>query len=369
MAKAKYKRGTDGYFQTKVWDGTYTGNKKHYVPIRSKKSSKDLENKVKEYKENVESRKNIRSTDITFCEYAAAWKSVYKDTKQGNTKAMYSNIIDKHFSLLKGVKLQDIDRIHLQTVINNASGKARTQQQIHMTFKQVLNSAVTDRLFPANVRDEIFRNVDRPAYTSKEKRPLTENERNALFKANFKEQDKVFVYLLYGCGLRRGEALALTIFDVNARDRSLSISKAHALIDDKPQQKEPKSVNGNRIVPIPDKVFPAVHEWVEICKSHGRTYLFTMRNGQPLTKSSYDKMWARIIKRMNDVAKEPIVNLTAHIFRHNYCTVLCYQIPKISIKRIAKLLGDTEKMVLEVYNHIILEKEDACGAVNNAMNF
>ena len=72
---------------------------------------------------------------------------------------------------------------------------------------------------------------------------------------------------------------------------------------------------------------------------------------------------------MQEVCPEQIVNLTAHVFRHNYCTNLCYQIPTVSIKRIAQLLGDTEKMVLDVYNHIILEKEDAAAAVNNAINF
>ena len=32
-------------------------------------------------------------------------------------------------------------------------------------------------------------------------------------------------------------------------------------------------------------------------------------------------------------------------------------------------MGDTEKMVIEVYNHIILEKEDAVSAVEKALNF
>ena len=80
-------------------------------------------------------------------------------------------------------------------------------------------------------------------------------------------------------------------------------------------------------------------------------------------------MWARILKSLQSVSDEPITGLTAHVFRHNYCTELCYQIPTISIKRIAQLLGDSERMVLEVYNHIILEKEDADKAVNNALNF
>ena len=72
---------------------------------------------------------------------------------------------------------------------------------------------------------------------------------------------------------------------------------------------------------------------------------------------------------VNDpVTKEQIEGLTAHVFRHNYCTNLCYQIPKVSIKKIAQLMGDTEAIVLKVYNHMILEKEDAKTAVNDAVN-
>lgn len=33
-------------------------------------------------------------------------------------------------------------------------------------------------------------------------------------------------------------------------------------------------------------------------------------------------------------------------------------VPEISTKMIAKLIGDTEKMVLEVYSHIVEEKEN-----------
>ena len=53
MAKAKYSRQKNGYFQARVWDGTYQGAKKHYVTIRSKKSSKDLEVKVQQYNDRI----------------------------------------------------------------------------------------------------------------------------------------------------------------------------------------------------------------------------------------------------------------------------------------------------------------------------
>ena len=42
---------------------------------------------------------------------------------------------------------------------------------------------------------------------------------------------------------------------------------------------------------------------------------------------------------------------------------LCYEIPKISTKKIAELMGDTEQMVLKVYSHILDEKDDLDAAI------
>lgn len=89
MARTKYTRGKDGYFCTKVWDGTMSGRKKHYITIRSKKSSKDLEEKVADFRRQVQERKAFRHNDISFIAYARSWAEVYKGQKQINTKAMY----------------------------------------------------------------------------------------------------------------------------------------------------------------------------------------------------------------------------------------------------------------------------------------
>lgn len=370
VAKAKYTKGKDGYFSTKAWDGTYNKDgTKHLKNLRSKKSSRDLENMVKVFETEVEARRKVKKVDITFFDYACKWVAVYKAQRSQNTRSMYQNIVNRYFSVIAGTRLQDIDRIHIQILLNAADNKKRTQQQILLTFKQVLKSAVADHIFPANVMEDIFNNTESVNYRPAEKRPLTQSEREAVFKADFQKQDRIFVYLIYGCGLRRGEALSLTIFDFNLKSQEVSINKSHEFVKDKPQQKAPKSKNGYRTVPIPDSIFSAVDFYIADLKQKGRTYLFTMRDGQPVTKSSYDKMWKRIVARMQDTTNERITGLTAHVFRHNYCTNLCYQIPKISIKKIAQLLGDTEAVVLKVYNHMILEKEDAASAVNDAMNF
>ena len=365
MAKAKYSRQKNGYFQTKVWDGTYLANgKKHLVNLRSDKSSKDLELKVNEFKLRVRERDFVRQTDITVFEYAKAWRRAYKPLKEDksniNTVAMYDNIIEKHFSGLI-CRWCDLNRAHIVYTLNNASGD-RTRQQILMTLKQVVKSATKDKLVAKSLYDDLFDDIN-IKYKSKEKRPLTDYEKKAVTAADFLPKDRALVYLLYGCGLRREEALALTVFDFSLAKKEVSVNKAIAFDDNTPVLKDTKN-HVHRMVPIPDSIFPFLESYIRSLRS---TKLFQMSDGSYITKSSYDKTWARIIRTMQLASPEEINGLTAHIFRHNYCTSLCYKIPEISIAKIAELMGDTEKMVIEVYNHIIAEKEKPLDVVASAL--
>ena len=79
MASKKYTCGADGYYQTKVWDGTYDQNgRKHRITLRSNKSSRDLERQVAAMKAQIESRNYVRNTDILFIDYSRSWLNVYK---------------------------------------------------------------------------------------------------------------------------------------------------------------------------------------------------------------------------------------------------------------------------------------------------
>lgn len=369
---AKYTKGKDGYYTTNVWTGTYKedGTKKYYH-MRSDKSSRDLEKKVKEYERKRDMRMSVVSTDISFLQYAKQWRELYKSNKANNTIKMYDNIINVHFNALKDVKLQNIQRSHLRLLLNNANEHERTQQQIVMTFRQVMESAVHDRVYSAQGYQDIFFNLEKINYKPEEKRPLTDGEREAVFKATFKyKMDKMYTFMLYGCGLRCGEALALTEEDVDLRFHTVSILKSHDISDNIPIVKSVKNIeNGERVLPIPDSIWDFVKEYILTLRSENKKYLFTnIQNNKPMTKSGFRRMWDRIIKAMQAVAIAPIIDLTSHIFRHNYCTNLCYEVPRISFKMVAKLVGDSEKVVAEVYSHIMLEKEDTVEAVNNALN-
>lgn len=373
MATAKYKRNYRGEFEARIWDGTYNPDgSKHRKRLVSKKSSADLERKVNALKSQVENGQYVQDSDILFLDYARQWLKVKKGVREKNTQAMYQNIIETHLAFLEGIRLSEIRNSHFQLAINRALEKPRTCEQIYITFRQILKMAVVDNYIGAGMFEMICSDINLPKYSRKEKRPLTRVEKDAVLIADFNDRERAFVYIIYSCGLRRAEALALSVFDFSfeAGKNTLSITKALIFDHNTPEIKPvPKTDNGFRRLPIPDSTAAFLKEYISNLDG---TQLFTSRNSSLITHSSYVKMWSSIVRKINQAAGGtdafPVINgLTAHIFRHNYCTNLCYHVPEISIKKIAQLMGDTEKMVMDVYNHIIEEKEDPAGVINDIL--
>ena len=261
MAKAKYVRQANGYFQTSIWDGTYVNGKKRRVILRSKVSSATLEKMVIEHNNKLREREYIQISNLTFLKYANQWLEIYKSRTAINTIAMYKNIINKHLACIS-CNISEVNRRHYFFMINNIDGD-RTKQQAAMTFKQIIKSAVRDRLLPASLISDIFDDTSsKVKYVAPKKRALTETEKAAVFTAAFKSHDKAFVYLLYGCVLRRAEALALTKSDINLDTHELTVNKALAFTDTETFVKSPKTVHGHRTVPIPDKIYGFISEYI-----------------------------------------------------------------------------------------------------------
>ncbi len=377
MAKAKYKQGKDGLYRTKAWDGTFNPDgTKHRINLYSSKSSRDLENKVNALKEEIRTGQSRLPNEYLFQDYARHWLQTKKSVREKNTQTMYDNIVEVHFSFLADVKLCDIRHSHFEQAIANAVDKPRTCQLIYITFRQIMRMAVSDHFITKDDFEQICDDIALPKYKRQEKRPLSDVEKTALkdcFSSGvFTNRERAFLTLVYYCGLRKGEALALTRFDFHFDNSGDTLSINKVLIFDKndPEIKDyPKTDNGVRIIPLPYTAGIFMREYISTLDG---TNLFYCRTCSHITKSSYDKMWTSIIRKMNTAAGGtkafPLVDdLTAHIFRHNYCTQLCYKVPEISIKKIAQLMGDTIAVVLNVYNHIVEEKENVADAVSDAL--
>ena len=373
MASAKYKKNSRGYYEAKIWDGTYTeSGAKHRKTITSKLSSADLERKVNAFKRQLEEQEAVDST-ITLEEYANRWLNLYTVSKEKNTQRMYRSTL-KYLYPIGHIKLSALRHSHFQQIINLNLEHPKTCKNIKLLFTQIIKSAVREHYLPHSALVEITSDISMPKYLKPLKKPLSELEKKAMFEADLDSKKRAFVTLLYYTGIRRGEALALSASDFNWDDRTVSITKVVIFDNNNPEIKPyPKSDNGIRRVPLPEASVGVLKEYVGNCKG----YLFKGQNKPLMTESAYKRMWESIVTSMNVACgynpqakknrmEKPITDLTAHRFRHNYCTQLCYQIPAISTKMIARLMGDTEKVVLDVYAHILEEKEDVSGAINRA---
>lgn len=140
-------------------------------------------------------------------EYARKWLEIYKHDAELNTRTMYRHIIDVHLDALKSVPISSIRKTDVLMCLNAASGKLRTQEQILLTLKQVVRAAVTDKHIAPGVYMEVFDGIRIKKQKNTDKRALTPEEKAAVFSADFTNMQKAFVYIIYGCGLRRGEPL------------------------------------------------------------------------------------------------------------------------------------------------------------------
>lgn len=356
---------------TQIWDGTYNPDgSKHRKHLSSKKSSADLERKVAAFKEEVANNGIEKFSSSDFYSYALTWLETAKASREYNTKAMYENAIKKHLVALEGIPITEIRHTHFQSVINFQIDHPRTCQVIYITFKQIIKAAIKDKILGKESLDDICEGIALPKYSKPKKRPLNQIEKEALRNVELDDRKATFLFIIYGCGLRKEEALALTKDSFDWEEKTVSIKNVLIFKKEISEIKPyPKSDRGIRTVPIPDEIILKIRDFIDT--SEGQ--IFKNTSGEPLTKSGYDKMWRSIIVSLNTAVGWPgkgekiITGLTAHTFRHNYCTELCYQIPQISTKMIARLLGDTEKMVIEVYSHILEEKETPIEVVNTAL--
>ena len=355
----KYKKRKDGRYATTVMIGYKADGRPNNVFL-SAKTEKELRNKIVELKMKMKTGEAIKTSDTLLRDYADSWMDTYKTSASINTKAMYKNAVEKHIKPELGyLPINKIVRSDVQKLINDNQEHPRTCEIIKMTLVQIFNSAIDDKLLHENVAKK----ATPPKRHKAEKRALTDLEKEAIKKADFTQTERALVMLLFYFGLRRGEVLALTKSDINLKKKLLIVNKTVVFDVNTPIIKTgAKSDAGNREIPIPDSAAPFFRQFL---KSVDTFYLFPGKNTETLSKTQYVKMWNRIVKKMNDtvttekekiIGAQPIGGLTAHIFRHTYCTMLYYS--GISQKKAVELMGHSDlKMIMEVYAHLDEKKE------------
>ena len=297
MAKAKYTKTKSGYFRTKAWDGTYNADgSKHRVDVTSKKSSADLEKKVNEIKNRVSQNDFMASSTETVYDYALYWLDTYKSVKSRNTYLSYKRTIEYHLQDFYSLKLQSLTRGHIQQLINSRFDKPRTCKLIALVIKQVVKSAIKDGILAPASYETICTDIALPKYTTKKKAVIKAEILDSILDIDFTDREKCFLYIIYGCGLRREEALALTKDDIDFDTAEISVSKALCFDGNNAYIKEPKSQRGYRRVPIPGFLIEFLQSYTQVSGYN----LITKKDGNVITESSYVKMWKSIQNKIDN---------------------------------------------------------------------
>lgn len=347
---AKYKKRKDGRYCAKIDTGrdAKTGKRKYQMVYA--RTIAELEIKRSEVINSLDKGFYVAPNQTTFGEYKEKWYTSKSIKIEMHTKRMYRNILDNHLKSLEEKTPKEITKTDIQTIIDKNRNKPRICEQIKMTINQILESAIDDNLLYKNP----CRNITLPKREKSNKRPLSTQEDILSDISDFTEREHAFVKIIKYCGLRKEEALALTKKDVNFKKNTIKINKALVFDNNRPIIKAPKSNAGIREIPMPNELNDFLKHYFSILETD---YLFyNLRDKKQITEQSYKKMWTSIIKKMNIKSRERKMNyivedLTAHIFRHNYATILYYA--GVGIKEAQRLLGHSSiSMTMDIYTHL-----------------
>jgi len=344
------KKRADGRYLKQVFIGYGSDGKPKYKNVYGY-SQAEVNNRAELLKAEI--NKGIAVIDdIILSDWADRWFMLYKSNSAINTQKMYENLLETHIKPTVGkLKLKKIKPHHLQEVVNNllADGKYTTAKQFKMTMKQILKSAIDNNYVYKNVAE----GIKLPKKERTQKRSLTDIEKKYIKNAKFTPKQRAFISIIQYLGLRRGEALALNLSDFDIENKTVDINKTIIYKENDAMIKQtPKTDAGTRTLPMPDTLLNVIEPYLsELAPGE---LLFTMNNGQPMSRSSFVKFWNGIIKELKLVlSKDEELNkdITPHIFRHSYATSLYYA--GVDIKTAQYLLGHSSiQMTLNVYTHL-----------------
>lgn len=145
-------------------------------------------------------------------------------------------------------------------------------------------------------------------------------------------RDKCILEVLYGCGLRRSELLALKLKDIDSGSQTLTVTGKG---------------NKQRIVPFGKHVVKSMEKYREICSANNLNLsgaFFVKKDGNPM----YDKMIYRITKKYF-MQTSAISNHGPHVLRHTYATHLLNA--GADLNDIKTLLGHGSLAATQIYTH------------------
>ncbi len=306
------KKRKDGYYEIST---TIGGKRKHFYGATAYEAEEKMWREIINYKDNVSDNPESHQT---FGEIRDEWYGTKKNYVQAATRRMYE--IDC-FSRIASLDKKNISRIEtkdINSIMLPLRDKTNIAEKVYMCLNQIFRYAVRKRIIVSNPMDLIARPKNRTS--EKSRRALTENEKKVIENTEWNQRQELILKLFMNYGLRKQEATALQKRNIDLKSKTITIDHANDYTTSVPQTKKPKSVAGNRVVPMLDcdeAYFQSLTKEMD-----EKDYLLQMKGGKVLTENSYRQLWDSVRRRMRKTAKEMNLeipgDLTPRMCRHEY---------------------------------------------------
>jgi integrase/recombinase XerD len=172
--------------------------------------------------------------------------------------------------------------------------------------------------------------IERPRREHRLPHVLSKDEVKRLLEQTVNEKHRTMLSLIYACGLRRGELLALKLGDIDGERKVLWVRGGKGAKD--------------RMIPLSDKVLAMLRAYY---KGHRpKAWLFEgEKEGERYGERSLQLVFKQAARRSGVVP-----DATLHWLRHSYATHLLEA--GTDLRYIQALLGHKSSKTTEIYTHV-----------------
>lgn len=176
-------------------------------------------------------------------------------------------------------------------------------------------------------------NLERPKRSKSLPEVLSIQEVESLLNATVNLKHKILLSIIYSAGLRIGEALNITLTNIDSQRMLIHIVNAKGKKD--------------RYLPLSPKLLILMREYYKIHKP--KVYLFEGQNGGKYSQSS-----SRSVIKKTLTYTKITKHVTLHTLRHSYATHLLES--GTDIRYIQELLGHNSPKTTMIYTHVSSKK-------------
>ena len=252
-----------------------------------------------------------------------------------NTVASYCSDVEK-FLKFYGGRIEDVSVADVEEYLQSREALSeRSQARVLSSLKSFFDWLVMDKVIKDNPCDR----VDAPKIGRYLPNVLSEEEVTALIDSVQLDtwqgvRDKAILEVLYGCGLRVSEAVALQISCVFLKEGFIRVIGKG---------------NKERLVPLGEMAVEAINAYLDVRPNPddavSSDVLFLNRFGRSLSRVSMFNM----IKRQA-VATGIRKEISPHTFRHSFATHLLEH--SADLRMVQEMLGHESISTTEIYTHI-----------------